>query len=90
MMNVLYGSKVLGVKPCPYCGSTKSFLSNPFVNRELINANQFVSLFIFCDECNARGPVAKISVGREEDDFVVNLSNAKRDAIDNWNSVRRE
>ena len=89
-MEIILGNKIPGIKACPYCGSSKTLISNQFVSDGQIIGDYNVLFFVFCEICNARGPVVKAPVKSGDCDFTTNISNAKRDAITKWNSVRRE
>jgi Lar family restriction alleviation protein len=84
---MIVGNDISGIKACPYCGSIKTVISNPFVSDGQINGNYRVLLFVFCENCEARGPVIRANVGVGNYDFAANIANAKRDAIAKWNSV---
>lgn len=46
-------------KPCPFCGSTKTYSEGPAYGRSY--------WYVFCDDCQAEGPPAKRGVDERED-----------------------
>ena len=83
---MIIGNKISGIKACPYCGSIKTFISNPFVSDGLI-CDYKVLFLVYCETCGARGPVVKAQVGLGDYDYLTKMADAKRDAITKWNSV---